>query len=142
MREREGDEPRYHLLYLATEVFSRRPLRWFLAALFKLYFWGYRTLFRERFDARLARADAGATTYLEWVELNQPDVFETATGLKPRSAAEIRAETSRDAYYKSGAAHEPRDIAELPKDRRLAPPRPSEDISDRLSRGGGRWGVV
>jgi hypothetical protein len=94
VREGEGNETKYYLAYIATEALSSRPLRWLLAVLFqplKLYVWGYRTFFPERYAARMARADAAAVAYLEQIELNEPDLYETATGRKPRTPAEIHA---------------------------------------------------
>ena len=95
MRSGRGTDIGERLLYAWIQALIRfRPLRWFLRPVFELYFWIFRTFFRDRFNAKLARGEQNSLARLEWFELHDPAVFEIATGTKARTAAEIRASSS------------------------------------------------
>jgi hypothetical protein len=77
------------LAYLVIQGVARPPLRWLVWPPLALYFWIYQRLFPQRFETRLARGEAGAKAFSDWIELTDPELFETATGRKARPASEI-----------------------------------------------------
>jgi hypothetical protein len=78
----------YGLLWVGWNAFVLiGRLLWPLIA---LDLWIYRRLFPARWVAALARGDEKGRAWLEWYEVHEPGLFETATGRKPRHPSEIR----------------------------------------------------
>jgi hypothetical protein len=75
--------------YGVVRCVARPPLSWLVLSPVALYFRFYKRFFPQHYEARRLRTEASVKAYSDWIEANDPALFERVTGRKARPSAEI-----------------------------------------------------